>query len=40
MFAPDQIHWNAAGNRAVYDYIAPRLEPLFQAYTAAESTAR
>ncbi len=40
MFAPDQIHWNAAGNRAVYDYIAPRLEPLLQGYTAAASTAR
>ncbi|HEV3113876.1 MAG TPA: GDSL-type esterase/lipase family protein [Candidatus Binataceae bacterium] len=40
MFAPDEIHWNAAGNRAVYDYIAPRLEPLLQGNTAAASTAR
>lgn len=40
MFAPDKIHWNAAGNRAVYDYIAPRLEPLLQGYTAAASAAR
>ncbi len=28
MFAPDKIHWNAAGNRAVYEFIAPRLNPL------------
>ncbi len=31
MFAPDHIHWNAAGNRAVYDYIAPKLQPLLAA---------
>jgi hypothetical protein len=40
MFAPDHIHWNAAGNRAVYDYIEPKLEPLLQGYTAAASSAR
>jgi hypothetical protein len=39
MFAPDQIHWNAAGNRAVYDYIAPRLEPLLHSDTASASIA-
>jgi hypothetical protein len=41
MFAPDKIHWNAAGNRTVYDYIAPRLNPLLtSAAVGALSTAR
>jgi hypothetical protein len=32
MYAPDKIHWNLEGNRAVYNYIAPRLEPLLEGY--------
>jgi len=39
MFAADKIHWNAAGNRAIYDFIAPRLEPLLPGYSTALSTA-
>jgi hypothetical protein len=30
MYAPDKIHWNAQGNHAIYNFIAPRLEPLLQ----------
>jgi GDSL-like Lipase/Acylhydrolase family len=41
MFAPDKIHWNGAGNRAVYNYIAPRIAPLLPAEAAGtSSTAR
>jgi hypothetical protein len=40
MFAPDKIHWNAAGNRAVYEFIAPRLNPLLPDYAPALSKAR
>ena len=39
MFAADNIHWNAAGNHEIYEFIAPRLDPLLAGNASAVSNA-